>query len=119
MFDLTPIVEGIIAIVSTAITAFLIPWIKAKYGNETLEKVKSWVHIAVYAAEKFYGSGNGEKKLAYAKDFLRQHNIKVDTETLLMMIDAEIKKLETEEPLRIEIPLEGEKAAEDVNENAV
>ena len=93
MFDLTPIVEGVIAIVMTAITSFLIPWIKTKYGNETLEKAKNWVHIAVYAAEKIYGAGNGDQKLAYAESFLAEHKIKLDTATLKAMIDAEIKNI--------------------------
>lgn len=98
MFDLTPIVEAIIALVGTAITAFLIPWIKTKYGNETLAKMQSWVHIGVFAAEKLYGSGNGAAKLQYVENFLAEHKVKLDTKTLAAMVDAEIKKMEWVDP---------------------
>lgn len=94
MLDFTPLAEALITLAVTAITVFLIPWLRERYGTETLEKARGWVQIAVYAAEKLYGAGNGEKKLAYAEDVLAQHNIKLDTATLMAMIDAEIKKME-------------------------
>ena len=106
MLDLTPLVEAIIALAAAAITMFLIPWLRARYGNETLEKARGWVQIAVYAAEKLYGAGNGDQKLAYAEQVLAQHKIKLDTATLKAMVDAEIKKMEqveiVVEPVAIE-----------------
>ena len=97
MIDLTPLVQAIIALAATAVTVFLIPWLRNRYGNETLEKARSWVQIAVYAAEKVYGAGHGDEKLAYAEDFLAQHKIKLDTDTLLAMVNAEIRKMEQAE----------------------
>ena len=94
MLDLTPIFEAIIALAATAITVFLIPWLRERFGNEKLEKARGWVEIAVLAAEKLYGAGNGAEKLAYAEQVLAQHNIKLDTATLMAMVDAEIKKME-------------------------
>ena len=94
MIDLTPLVEAIIALAASAITIFLIPWLRARYGNETLAKARGWVEVAVYAAEKLYGAGNGDKKLAYAEQVLAEHKIKLDTKTLKALVDAEIKKME-------------------------
>ena len=94
MLDFTPLAEALITLAAMAITVFLIPWLRERYGNETLEKARGWVQIAVYAAEKLYGAGNGAAKLAYAEQVLAQHNIKLDTATLTAMIDAEIKKME-------------------------
>lgn len=94
MIDLNPLFEAIITLAATTITVFLIPWLRARYGNETLEKARSWVEIAVYAAEKVYGAGHGAEKLAYAEQVLAQHKIKLDFDTLLAMVDAEIKKME-------------------------
>lgn len=94
MLDFTPLAEALITLAAMAITIFLIPWLRERYGTETLEKARSWVQIAVYAAEKLYGAGNGAEKLAYAEQVLAQHNIKLDTATLTAMIDAEIKKME-------------------------
>ena len=94
MLDFTPLAEAIITLAVTAITVFLIPWLRKRYGTETLETARGWVQIAVYAAEKLYGAGNGDKKLAYAENVLLQHNIKLDMTTLKAMVDAEIKKME-------------------------
>lgn len=98
MFDLTPIVSAIIALISTAITAFLIPWLKTRYGNETLAKIQNWVHIGVFAAEKIYGAGRGAEKLEYVESFLAEHKVKLDTKTLSALVDAEIQKMEWVDP---------------------
>lgn len=97
MLDFTPLAEALITLAVTAITVFLIPWLRERYSTETLEKARGWVQIAVYAAEKLYGAGHGAEKLAYAEQVLAQHKIKLDTATLTAMIDAEIKKLEQAE----------------------
>lgn len=94
MIDLTPLVEALMGLAVTAITVFFIPWLRERYGNETLEKARNWVQIAVYAAEKVYGAGNGDQKLAYAEEVLAQHKIKLDTATLKTLVDAEIRKME-------------------------
>lgn len=97
MLDFTPLVQAVIALAASAITVFLVPWLRERYGNETLEKARGWVQIAVYAAEKLYGAGNGDQKLAYAEEILAKHKIKLDTATLKAMVDAEIKKMENNE----------------------
>ena len=106
MIDFTPLAEAIITLAATAITMFLIPWLRERYGNEKLAKARNWVQIAVYAAEKLYGAGNGDQKLAYAEQVLEKHNIILDMDTLKAMVDAEIKKLEQAET---SILLEGER----------
>lgn len=98
MLDFTPLLEAVIALAFTLITAFLIPWLKNKYGTETLNKIKSFVEVAVYGAEKAYGAGNGDKKLAYVEKFLAEKKIKVDFNTLKILVDAEIKKMEQADP---------------------
>ena len=108
MLDLTPIIQAIIGLAATAITVFLIPWLRERFGNEKLEKARGWVEIAVLAAEKLYGAGNGDAKLAYAEKFLAEHKIKLDVDTLKAMINAEIKKMEQseakeEEPIAPEV----------------
>lgn len=107
MMDLTPLVEAIIALATTAITLFLIPWLRERFGNEKLEKARGWVQIAVYAAEKLYGAGNGDAKLAYAQEVLAKHKIRLDTKTIMAMIDAEIKKMEQAEMVVLPELIEG------------
>lgn len=118
MVDLTPIFEALIALVGTVITVFLIPWLKTKLTNEQLSKAQAVVQIGVFAAEKAYGAGNGDKKLKYVEDLLAQKKIKLDTTTLKAMVDAEVKKMEFVDPdrafdvldkvIELEEPLEDE-----------
>lgn len=102
MIDLTPIIQAIIALAASAITVFLIPWLKTRFGNEKLETVKNLVHIAVYGAEKLYGAKKGDEKLEYVEAFLAQHKIKLDTSELIAMVNAEIKKMEQNEALIVD-----------------
>lgn len=94
MIDFTPLFEALVVLLTSVITVVIIPALRERYGNEKLEKAKSWVQIAVYAAEKMYGAGNGDQKLAYAEQILAEHKIKLDTATIKAMVDAEIKKME-------------------------
>lgn len=94
MIDFTPLFEALVVLLSSVITIVIIPALRERYGNEKLEKARSWVQIAVYAAEKVYGVGNGDKKLAYAEQILAEHKIKLDTATIKAMVDAEILKMQ-------------------------
>ena len=94
MLDFTPLFEALIGLATAAITIFLIPWLRERFGNEKLEKARGWVEIAVLAAEKLYGAGNGDAKLEFAEKLLAEHKIKLDMDTLKAMVDAEIKKME-------------------------
>lgn len=94
MIDFTPLIEALILLLTSVITVVIVPALRERYSNEQLEKAKSWVQIAVYAAEKMYGAGKGDEKLAYAEKILAEHKIKLDTATIKAMVDAEIAKME-------------------------
>lgn len=94
MIDFTPLIEALILLLTSVITVVIVPALRERYSNEQLGKAKSWVQIAVYAAEKMYGAGKGDEKLAYAEQILAEHKIKLDTSTIKAMVDAEIKKME-------------------------
>ena len=98
LLDLTQLAQTIISLAAGIVSLYLVPWLRSRLTNEQLTKVKSWVQIAVYAAEKLYGAGNGDQKLAYAEEILRKHGIRLDTATLKAMIDAQIKEMENMEP---------------------
>lgn len=96
--DLTPICEAIIALLAAVITVYLIPWIKARTNTQQQAYIHAAVKVAVYAAEKLYGAGNGEKKLAYAQQVLRDdYNISLDAGKLRSAVNAAIKKMEQAE----------------------
>lgn len=97
MINLTPLIEAVIALLAALITMYLLPWIKEKFSAEQLQKARVWIEIGVYAAEKAYGAGNGDSKLRYVEDLLKQKGIALDTMALKAMVDAEIKKMEQTE----------------------
>ncbi len=103
MIDFTPLVEALITLAAMAITVFLIPWLRERYGTEKLAKAQGWVQVAVLAAEKLYGAGKGDEKLAYVENFLEEHNIILDMEALRVLVNAEIKKMETALPVAGEL----------------
>ncbi|MBQ8617669.1 MAG: holin [Clostridia bacterium] len=96
--DLTPLAEVMISLLAVVITTYLIPWIKARTTATQQEHIRSCVQIAVYAAEKFYGAGKGDKKLEYAEKVLKEDfGIELDLNKLEAMIDAAIKDMEQKE----------------------
>ena len=116
MIDLTPIIQAAITLAAALITAYLIPWLRSRTTVEQQTYIRMAVQVAVYAAEKAYGAGHGEEKLAYAEKVLAKHNVKLDTDKLKALIDAEIKNmelLEPEEQIVVGPAAEDEESAED------
>ena len=103
MFDITPIIEAVAALIGVIITCVLIPYIKSKTTTEQQKEINAWVKIAVSAAEQlFTGSGRGEEKKAYVIAWLKERGITVDEAELDALIEAAVYELE-----QALIPLEG------------
>ena len=63
MVDLTQVIVALLTLAVSAVSAFLIPYIKSKVSAEQLDAIKFWVNIAVEAAEMIYaGTGRGEDR---------------------------------------------------------
>lgn len=93
-FDVTSVVEAVLALVGAIITCVLVPYIKSKTTAEQQKEINAWVKIAVSAAEQIYvGSGRGEEKKAYVLEWLRAHGVTVDDEKLDAMIEAAVYEL--------------------------
>lgn len=94
MFDITIIVEALIALIAAVITAVVIPYIKSKTNAQQQAEIAAWVKIAVSAAEQIYtGSGRGAEKKEYVLEWLAQRNITVDAGKLDAMIEAAVYAL--------------------------
>lgn len=103
MFDITPIIEAVAALIGVIITCVLIPYIKSKTTTEQQKEINAWVKIAVSAAEQlFTGNGRGEEKKAYVIAWLKERGITVDEAELDALIEAAVYELE-----QGLIPLEG------------
>lgn len=95
--DMTKIIEAIITLLVALITAFVIPYIKAKLSADELAEIIKWVKIAVEAAEMIYKeSGMGKEKKKFVETFLTEHGIKVDIEQLDALIESAVLELKKE-----------------------
>lgn len=100
MIDLTPILEALIGLAAALITIYLIPWLRARTTTEQQAHIRAAAEIAVYAAEKIYGAGDGASKLAYALAKLESMGIDIDEERVGAMIEAAIKQMEIAEGVK-------------------
>lgn len=103
MFDITPIVEAILALVAVVITSIIIPYIKKKTTVEQQKEIAGWVKIAVMAAEQIYvGTGRGPEKKLYVIEWLADRNITVDTNQIDALIEAAVYEMNNSAALVIE-----------------
>lgn len=91
--DITPVIEALIGLVSLIITGFLIPFLKQKLSNEKRERLRSWVSIAVAAAEQLMKNKSGIEKKEYVVSFLLSKGLVFDIDEVTAMIESEVYKL--------------------------
>lgn len=97
MIDLTPIIEALIALLAAIITAYAIPWLRNKLGTQKFDELKTWVGIAVEAAEKIFNeTGMGEVKKQYVLSFLEEQGYIVDTDVIDALIESAVYNLKGE-----------------------
>ena len=94
---LLEILKLAIMIVAALITRYVIPWLKAKTQNETMQSLVDLVTQAVLAAEQVHNSQTGaERKLIvtkFIKEILLQKNINISDEEIDMLIEAAVKEM--------------------------
>ena len=94
MFDITPIVEAVFAVLLAVVTCIFVPYIKEKTTEEQQQKINGWIKIAVRAAELiFAGSGRGAEKKQYVLGFLETKGFKLDENSVDAMIEAAVLEL--------------------------
>jgi hypothetical protein len=94
MFDITTIIEAILALIAVLITSIIIPYIRKRTTTEQQKEILAWVKIAVTAAEQIYvGSGRGPEKKMYVIDWLADRNITVDTNKIDAIIESAVYEL--------------------------
>lgn len=95
--NLSPIMNALLALFAALVTAVIIPWVKAKIGNEKFVSLKAWVAVAVSAAEKLFDySQAGSEKKAYVKQFIKNLGLDVDEDALDSLIESQVYKLSRE-----------------------
>lgn len=94
MFDITPIIEAVAALVAVIITAVVIPYIKSKTTTQQQAQINAWVKIAVAAAEQIYkGSGRGEEKKEYVINWLEDRGFTLDEDEVDALIESAVYEL--------------------------
>lgn len=92
--DITEVIKYAILLVFAVCTTFVIPYIKAKIGDEKFAELQKWVKIGVQAAEMiFKESGMGTVKKEYVIEFLKQKGYTLDTETISNLIESAVLEL--------------------------
>lgn len=79
----------IIPLLGAIITYFIVPWLKAKYGNERLDTITNWAFKAVQAAEQIFPIESTSEKYQYASGVIKRQAEKLG----IYLTDGEIRTL--------------------------
>lgn len=90
--DITQIVVALIGLVSLVITSVIVPLMKSKLTSTQWQMVKTYALAGVQAAEIIFNAqGQGDAKFEWVADYIEQrcaeHNIKIDTDTIKVVIE--------------------------------
>lgn len=102
MIDITPLVNAVLGILATLITAYLIPWLKAKAAESKSNMTENQLYfykllagIAVDAAQQIYC--DNKQKLEYAlktfEKLCEQHSLHYDSAMSRAYIEDAVKAL--------------------------
>lgn len=92
-YNITPVIQAVIALCAALVTAVVIPWIRQKIGAQDTEDLIAWVRIAVAAAEQLYTSAQGAEKKQYVLEFLRDKGMVVDETEVNSTVEAAVLEL--------------------------
>lgn len=92
--DITPIVRAALLLICAVVSTVIIPLIRSKVTEQQLHTARTWVTIAVEAAEQIYkGSGMGQEKKAYVLEFLERKGMRLDVASIDNLIEAAVLEL--------------------------
>jgi len=90
------IIRIIFGILGVLVTSVLVPYLKKKLDITKLDEVKEWINEAVYAAEEtFKDPKAGAKKKEYVVAFLNDKGVKIDDQTIDLLIQSAVKLMRT------------------------
>ena len=92
-FDITAIIECVIALIGALVSAFLIPYLKAQMTQDKRARLSFWLKVAVEAAEQLFGSKTGQQKRDYVIAFLLSKGLVFDVDEVTALIESEVYKL--------------------------
>lgn len=95
--DITVIVKAVVELIFAIAGIFLVPWLKAKIGNEKLAKIIDTIDILVAAAEQIANREgyDGAWKKQHVIELLQKNGYTVD-DTIDDYIEAAVIRLHNE-----------------------
>ena len=92
--DITQIVIAVIGLMISAVSVYLIPYIRSKTTEEQRSKIRMWARIAVEAAEMiFREAGSGALKYQYVLDFLEAKGFQLNEQELKIFIESAVLEM--------------------------
>ena len=87
----------LIMILAMVMTRYVVPWLKAKTENETMQAVIDWTMQAVLAAEQAHQAQSGAERKYIVNEFIKQiliqKNISLSDEELNTLIEAAVMQM--------------------------
>ena len=87
----------LIMVTVLVLTRFVVPWLKAKTSNETMQVVLDWTMRAVLAAEQAHQAQTGAERKYIVTEFIKsiliQKNISLSDEELNTLIEAAVMQM--------------------------
>lgn len=91
--DITVIVKVVLLLLSFVYTAILVPYIKSKTTDAEQDRLRKIVVMGVRAAEMIYGSGYGQDKYQFVKEYLQERGYNLDTDEIQVLIESAVLEL--------------------------
>lgn len=87
----------LIMVTVLVLTRFVVPWLKTKTENETMQAVLDWTVQAVLAAEQAHQAQTGAERKYIVTEFIKsiliQKNISLSDEELNTLIEAAVMQM--------------------------
>ena len=91
---ITKLVEAIVTVVIVLISAYVIPWLKGKMGEDKYKEIKYYAEYAVRCAEQLYSGEQGREKKAFAMSYLvskaKEVGIEMSEEDISILIESTV-----------------------------
>ena len=101
----------LIMIIMAVLSAYVIPWVKARIGNARLEQMSQWAALAVSWAEQIVdktGAGADKKIMveSFLKDLLTSKGLVLTDKQIDILIESAVRQMHTNENDVIEMPVD-------------
>lgn len=97
-------------ILMAVLSAYVIPWVKARIGNERLDQIVQWAAWAVSWAEQIVdktGAGADKKIMVenFLRDLLAAKGLVLTDQQIEILIESAVRQMHTAENDVIELPV--------------